>query len=180
MKTLINENLESPFNKLSRPRGIQDMFLYRINQLRAKGGGVVLRYCEGEFGITRREWVILAILSTEEVINSSSLASLAELTPPATSKAVSSLLTKGLLERNVDPQNRRVARINISKSGKDVYEQILPIVISINKYILETISKDEIKLLDSMLERMQEQANKLDMRGLPLANRRSGSSKFKS
>jgi len=136
MKTLINENLESPFNKLSRPRGIQDMFLYRINQLRAKGGGVVLRYCEGEFGITRREWVILAILSTEEVINSSALASRAELTPPATSKAVSSLLTKGLLERNVDPQNRRVARINIRTSGKDVYEQILPIVISINKYIL--------------------------------------------
>jgi DNA-binding MarR family transcriptional regulator len=179
MKTLINENLESPFNKLSRPRGIQDMFLYRINQLRAKGGGVVLRYCEGEFGITRREWVILAILSTEEVINSSSLASLAELTPPATSKAVSSLLTKGLLERNVDPQNRRVARINISKSGKDVYEQILPIVISINKYILETISKDEIKLLDSMLERMQEQANKLDMREFPLANRRKGSLRIK-
>ena len=179
MQTLINENLESPFNKLSRPRGIQDMFLYRINQLRAKGGGVVLRYCEGEFGITRREWVILAILSTEEVINSSALASRAELTPPATSKAVSSLLTKGLLERNVDPQNRRVARINISTSGKDVYEQILPIVISINKYILEPISKDEIELLDSMLERMQQQANKLDMRGLPLANRRSGSLRFK-
>jgi DNA-binding MarR family transcriptional regulator len=179
MKTLINENLESPFNKLSRPRGIQDMFLYRINQLRAKGGGVVLRYCEGEFGITRREWVILAILSTEEVINSSALASRAELTPPATSKAVSSLLTKGLLERNVDPQNRRVARINISTSGKDVYEQILPIVISINKYILEPISNDEIELLDSMLERMQQQANKLDMRGLPLANRRSGSLRFK-
>lgn len=180
MKTLINENLESPFNKLSRPRGIQDMFLYRINQLRAKGGGVVLRYCEGEFGITRREWVILAILSTEEVINSSALASRAELSPPATSKAVSSLLTKGLLERNVDPQNRRVARINISKSGKGVYEQILPIVISINKYILEPISKDEIELLDSMLERMQKQANKLDMRGLPLANRRSGSVRFKA
>ena len=179
MKTLINKNLESPFNKLSRPRGIQDMFLYRINQLRAKGGGVVLRYCEGKFGITRREWVILAILSTEEVINSSALASRADLTPPATSKAVSSLLTKGLLERNVDPQNRRVARINISTSGKDVYEQILPIVISINKYILEPISKDEIELLDSMLERMQQQANKLDMRGLPLANRRSGSLRFK-
>ena len=180
MKTLINENLESPFSKLSRPRGIQDMFLYRINQLRAKGGGVVLRYCEGEFGITRREWVILAILSTEEVINSSALASRAELTPPATSKAVSSLLTKGLLERNVDPQNRRVARINISTSGKDVYKQILPIVISINKYILESISKDEIELLDSMLERMQKQANKLDMRGLPLANRRKGSLRIKS
>ena len=180
MKTLIDENLESPFNKLSRPRGIQDMFLYRINQLRAKGGGVVLRYCEGEFGITRREWVILAILSTEEVLNSSSLATRAELTPPATSKAVSSLLTKGLLERNVDPRNRRVARIKISKSGKDVYDQILPIVISINKYILEPISKNEIELLDSMLGRMQQQANKLDMRGLPLANRRSGSLRFKS
>jgi DNA-binding MarR family transcriptional regulator len=102
------------------------------------------------------------------------------LTPPATSKAVSSLLTKGLLERNVNPQNRTVARIKISKSGKDVYEQILPIVISINKYLLESISKDEIELLDSILERMQQQANKLDMRGLPLANRRSGSSRLKS
>ncbi len=89
MKTLINENSKSSSNKLSHPQGIEDMFLYRINRLRAKGGGVVLRYCEGEFGITRREWVILAILSTEEVLNSSALASRAELTPPATSKAVS-------------------------------------------------------------------------------------------
>jgi DNA-binding MarR family transcriptional regulator len=180
MKTLINENSKSSSNKLSHPQGIEDMFLYRINRLRAKGGGVVLRYCEGEFGITRREWVILAILSTEEVLNSSALASRAELTPPATSKAVSSLLTKGLLERNVNPQNRTVARIKISKSGKDVHEQILPIVISINKYLLESISKDEIELLDSILERMQQQANKLDMRGLPLANRRNGSLRFRS
>jgi hypothetical protein len=52
----------------------------------------------------------------------------------------------------------------------------LPIVISINKYILEPISQDEIELLDSMLERMQQQANKLDMRGLPLANRRKRNS----
>jgi hypothetical protein len=49
MKTLINENSKSSSNKLSHPQGIEDMFLYRINRLRAKGGGVVLRYCEGEF-----------------------------------------------------------------------------------------------------------------------------------
>ena len=42
-------------------------------------------------------------------------------------------------------------------------------------YILEPISKDEIELLDSMLERMQKQANQLDIRGLPSANRRKGS-----
>ena len=76
--------------------------------------------------------------------------------------------------------NLSVARIKISKSGKDVYEKILPIVISINKYLLESISKDEIELLDSILERMQQQANKLDMRGLPLANRRNGSLRFRS
>ena len=91
MKTLISENLESSLNKLSCPNGIEDMFLYQINRLRAKGGGVVLRYCEGEFGLTHRELAILAIFSKAEVINSSSIAARAELTPPATSKAVSSL-----------------------------------------------------------------------------------------
>jgi len=52
-----------PAPLLTHPRTIDDLFLYRISRLLVTGGAQVIRLCEGTFGITRREWRILALLA---------------------------------------------------------------------------------------------------------------------
>lgn len=152
------------------------MLLYRINRLRAVGGGMVLRYCEGRFGVTRREWVLLALLSTGDV-SSSELAARAELDKSAISKAMAGLLAKGLVERTRGPADRRLALLALSPKGRDLYQRILPVVEGINRRLLSGLGEDEVALLDGMLDRMQEQADRLwgeEEEALPRADRRHG------
>jgi len=162
--------------RLGHPAALQDMLLYRVNRLRAVGGGMVLRYCEGQFGVTRREWVMLALLSSGETIQPSELARRAELTPTATSKAVTAMVQKGLVERHQLPSNRRMAQLRLTDKGAQLYGQILPLVRDINHELMALLDAAEITALDSMLDRMQQQAEQMQRKlaSLPRADRRGG------
>jgi DNA-binding MarR family transcriptional regulator len=165
-----------PAVRLLEPAGLPDMLLYRLNRLRAVGGGMVLRFCEGRFGVTRREWVMLALLSSGEALQPSELAQRAELDRSATSKAITGMVNKGLVERSVLPGNRRVAQLRLSPEGRSLYEQILPLVDGVNRELMAGLSAREITALDSMLTRMQQQADGMSLRlaQAPRADRRRG------
>ena len=152
------------------------MLLYRINRLRAVGGGMVLRYCEGRFGVTRREWVMLALLSSHDGLQPSELAVLAELDRSATSKAITAMVQKRLIEREPRPGDRRIAQLHLTVDGRRLFEEILPLVAGINQELMGTLSATEIALLDSILERIEGQANVMatGLSDLPLADRRRG------
>jgi DNA-binding MarR family transcriptional regulator len=162
--------------RLSQPRGLGDMLLYRLNRLRAVGGGMVLRYCEGEFGVTRREWVVLALLAGSGTVCSSALAAQAHLDKSATSKAVMALLKKGLISRSMRRGDRRYTELALTAEGRELYGRILPVVEGINRQLMSDLSEEEIRLLDGLLDRLQRSADALLDRGgaLPLADRRRG------
>ena len=88
---------------LLHPQTLDDMLLYVMWQLQACAGSVVVRLCEGEFGITRREWRMLAQLGQGEGLASSALAERAGLDRAQTSRAVGGLVGKRLLARTPRP-----------------------------------------------------------------------------
>ena len=49
-----------PSTGLSGLETVNDLLLYRLGRLVSTGGSLVVRLCEGQFGITRREWRLLA------------------------------------------------------------------------------------------------------------------------
>ena len=147
--------------RLSRPGGLADMLLYRLNRLRAVGGGVVLRLCEGRFGVTRREWVLLALLQGSGPISSSGLASRADLDKSATSKAVVSLVVKGLVQRSPRPGDRRYADLDLTAAGRTLFDRMMPVMKDINAHILGVLDDGEIAVLDELLDRLQGSVNEM-------------------
>ena len=162
--------------RLAHPQGLSDMLLYRINRIRAVGGGMVLRYCEGQFGVTRREWVMLALLSACGPVSSSELASRAELDKSATSKAVTALLRKGLVARSSRSGDRRFAQLELTPAGQALYDRILPVVEGLNRDLMAGLAPHEVAQLDELLERLQQRADELRRASpdLPRADRRHG------
>jgi hypothetical protein len=49
----------SPSQRLA---SIEDLLLYRLGRLSSTAGALVVRLCEGGYGITRREWAVVAQL----------------------------------------------------------------------------------------------------------------------
>jgi DNA-binding MarR family transcriptional regulator len=163
--------------RLTQPETLDDLLLYRLSRLQAAAGGVVVRYCEGQFGITRREWRILAVLAARGPIGSSELAEQAHLDRPRTSKAVTALSGKKLISRTSRAGDARHIQLALTPEGVALHSRLFPLVSQINGDVLAALTPEEAAQLGDMLERLQQRADVMAKQdGLPLADRRHGSS----
>jgi len=161
-----------------RLASVDDLLLYRLGQLTSTAGAMVVRLCEGGYGITRREWAVLAQLHSQpQGMLPSALAERMHRDRARTSRALTALQRKGLIERVVLPHDRRSVRVNLTEKGQALYDELMPQVQAINARILEVLDPEQKQTLDAALERLRVQAHQLlgEMAPeLPKANRRRG------
>ncbi len=161
-----------PLN-LTSPQSIDGFLLFRLSRVLAHGGGTIRRLCEGQHGITWREWRIMASLRPGVSMLSSELAEHAQLDRARTSRAISSLVVKGLLDRQIVPSDQRKAIVTLTEKGRDMYESFFPVVTELNQRLLQGLGDDVLKTLDAALTHLQTEAEKLQNEtGQPKANRR--------
>jgi DNA-binding MarR family transcriptional regulator len=160
---------------LRDPAGLDDLLLYRLSRLLAVGGSMVIRLCEGRFGITRREWRVIARLAQVQELLSSELAASIQLDRARTSRAVTSLVVKKLVRRQAGTADRRHARLALTDKGRTLYQALFPLVCDINRGLLAPLSAQEARALEAMLVRLQSRADAMvDAAELPKADRRRG------
>jgi DNA-binding MarR family transcriptional regulator len=150
-----------PAPLLTHPRTIDDLFLYRISRLLVTGGAQVIRLCEGTFGITRREWRILALLAQGDGLLSSELAGRAQLDRARTSRAVTALAAKQLVSRNPRPGDRRSVMLSLTPAGRALFDALFPQVAAINRSLLGALDDAELERLDTALGTLQARADTL-------------------
>ena len=161
--------------KTLNPQTIDDMLLYRLSRLLGSAGSLVIRLCEGEFGITRREWRVLAQLGRQDGILSSELAVRTQLDRARTSRAVTALVAKGLVHRNPKPHDRRQVVLELTEAGQALYRAVLPRVSEIHVDLVSGLQASEVGVLDELLQRLQQRADALQRAAsLPKADRRRG------
>ena len=153
--------------KLLAPQTLDDMLLYAMWQVQAHAGRVVMRLCETEFGITRREWRVLAQLAAHEGVLSSQLAERAGLDRARTSRALTLLAAKGLVRRTPRPGDRREVLVHLTAQGRALHDRLLPRVVQINRQLLSVLSESEARTLDVCLQRLQAQARKMGAGEMP-------------
>ena len=165
--------------RLTDPESLDDLLLYRMSRVLGVASSMVIRLCEGRFGITRREWRILAALAQHEGLLSSELAQRAQLDRARTSKAISSLVDKQLLAREPRCGDRRQVELALTDTGRALYREFFPLVRAINQELLEVLSATEVARIDAALKLLQQRADEMVVRhaGLPKADRRRGGRK---
>ena len=139
---------------------------------------MVVRLCEGGHGITRREWGVLALLHGQpQGLRPSELAERMARDRARTSRTITALTAKGLIERSPLPNDRRRVHVCLTPAGQALYAQLMPQVRAVNARILEALDAPQKQVLDEMLERLRQRAQALlDELGpdLPKADRRRG------
>lgn len=164
-----------------RLASLEDMLLYRLSHLTGSAGAMVVRLCEGGHGITRREWGVLAQLHGQpEGVLPSVLAERMQRDRARTSRALSALQAKGLIERVVLPHDRRSVRVSLTAAGEALYQELMPQVQAINARILEVLDPAQKQTLDGILQLLRLQARRLMAEmdpQLPKADRRRGGRK---
>jgi DNA-binding MarR family transcriptional regulator len=175
---MVRRNPDPP--RLLQPSSLDDVLLYRISRLLSTAGAIVIRLCEGGFGITRREWRLIALLAQEDGVLSSQLAERAQLDRARTSRAVTSLVDKKLIRRTPGPSDKREVRLALTDSGRKLYEQLFPLVLEVNRELLAPLNVAQAKAIDRGLDELQRRADAMVKSAqspeskLPKADRRRG------
>ena len=160
-------------SRLTVSRSVDDLLLQRISRLLATAGGMVTRLCEGRFGITRREWRVLAALVQSPGVLPSQLAEHMQLDRARTSRAISSLARKGLVGRQPRPGNRREVILTVTAKGQQIHDAMVPLAVDINRRLIAALAPQDAQRLDVSLDLLQSCADTLVAQAdLPKANRR--------
>ncbi|MCW5660281.1 MAG: MarR family transcriptional regulator [Burkholderiaceae bacterium] len=155
------------------PSGIQDLLLFRLSKILSIGGSMVTRICEGQFGITRREWAVLALVAQADEMRWSQIIKQSELDNARLSRAVSSLVAKGLAVKRQVPS--RGVWVSLTDSGKTVFAELFPVTRAVNLRLLEGLGAAERKQLGLALDSIHQRAIDLaEGTHLPKADRRRG------
>ena len=146
---------------LLNPQSLEDLLLYRMSQILSLAGSQVTRLCEVDFGITRRQWRIVALLACSEGVLSSQLAERAQLDRARTSRALTGLADKGLVQRTPKPSNRREVLLHLTPAGHALHNALLPRAAAINQRLLSILSPAQAQELAQLLHHLQQQAQSM-------------------
>lgn len=147
--------------RLRAPRSVDELFLYRLMRLTSTARPLVVRLCEREFGITRREWSVLGLLAQHNGLSPSALAERALLDRARASRVIGSLVGKGLVRREPLPGNRREVRLGLTDSGLACHQVLLPQVGAINRELLSVLNEAELSAFDAALQRLTAQVARM-------------------
>src|SRR3546814_13482728 len=103
------------------PVHLAEMPMYCLYQAWSQASPVFVRLCEGRFGITRREWRLLAAAVEYGPLTSAELAATARLDLVRTSRALGTLCGKGWAARVRDSHDNRITHVMPPESGRALY-----------------------------------------------------------
>lgn len=146
---------------LANPRTVDDLLNYRLNRLLAASGAMVIRLCEGRYGISRREWRLVAMLAVHGPLSPSALAEHCHLERSRVSRYITELVERQLLQRRPVPGDGRRAQVMLTPAGESLYQQLLPEAMHFNREVLSALSLEEMALFESLLAKLTDKAERI-------------------
>ncbi|MFB7496549.1 MarR family winged helix-turn-helix transcriptional regulator [Streptomyces sp. NPDC056161] len=105
-----------------------------------------------EYGLSRGEFDILSALRRyDEPLTPSALTAAVLASPAATTKRLHSLRSRGLVERSVNPDDRRSALVRITAAGTATIDLVMPAQLAVEAELLTTLDDaDNAALADAL------------------------------
>lgn len=105
--------------------------------------------------VTRPQWQVLALLSTNEGINQGGLAEILEVEPITLGRMVDRLQDAGLVERRPDPADRRAWRLFLTDKAHELLRQLRPLADEMLEAALDGVEAEQRDSLAETMRRMR-------------------------
>ena len=141
---------------------LEEFFPFRLSVLSNRLSSAVARLYEDRFDLKLPEWRIMAILGRNPDLTASQIVDISRMDKVAISRAVKRLVAMGRLTATSDPDDARRQRLNLSESGWEIYDQIVPLALSVEERLLAEMDEEERAMLDRAVTRLTQAAARLD------------------
>lgn len=107
-----------------------------------------------DYDITTEQWVILSGLYTKEGYNQKDLAERCLKDRAALTRILDILERKELIKRENSSNDRREFLVYMTDKGRNLYEEVLPMVTKINQENVSVFSESEFQQLKDLLNKL--------------------------
>jgi DNA-binding MarR family transcriptional regulator len=145
------------------PLVLRDFLPYRISVVAEAVSTLFATRYEERFGVSIPEWRVMAVVgeggqqTTQQVIARTGMDRV------RVSRAVIRLADKGLLDRSPQPNDARAQRLALSRRGRAIYDQIVPLARGMQADLADALTEAERAQLDRILTKLAGRA--AEMRG---------------
>lgn len=105
--------------------------------------------------ISSAEGRVLAVIGFNKVLSVVQVAKKANLDKSQGSRAVVSLVDKGLIEKRQQKQDARAFDLSLTEKGKQVYEEVVALIMHRNDIAMKTLSAEEQQNLLNLVNKIQ-------------------------
>ena len=113
---------------------------------------------EERYGTSLPEWKVLAIIRETPGLSAVAVARRAQMDTVAVSRAVTKLLDRGLVSRELDSEDRRRSVLGISEAGLELHDEIAPLAAELETSLLEDLTDEEKLVFAKALNALQSKA----------------------
>jgi DNA-binding MarR family transcriptional regulator len=142
------------------PKARLDLFKFvpfRLNRLAAEVSSALAVEYQERYGLDIPAWRVLATLGFRNDACSAQFISQCTRTHKSTiSRAVTALLHDGLIERVENEADRREFRLQLTRKGRALYEELFPLLLRREDEILSCLSAQERKQLSALLGKIEQ------------------------
>ncbi len=119
---------------------------------------VLAQAMQTRFGLKSAHWRIMALLGSRGPVSTRELATYLSTEKSAISRATTELIERGFVLRVLHPVDRRLLMLHFSPKGKRLFEQMTAVALDFEDTLLEHVTPEEIRLLDSALAKLRSAA----------------------
>ncbi|MFB5676366.1 MarR family winged helix-turn-helix transcriptional regulator [Paenibacillus terreus] len=110
-----------------------------------------------EYDVTPEQYAILNELSKADSISQKKLAEILVRDQTTVGKIVDKLMRKELVTRTVDPEDRRAVQLYLTDKGRQLHDELFPLMIGYQKEITAGITQEELAVFYKVFNRIYEQ-----------------------
>jgi len=107
------------------------------------------------FKLSAAEWRIMAVLGQQGAMSGNAVIAQSTMDKVRVSRGVATLLKAGLITRDCDPQDRRRAILALTTAGRDIFQQIVPLIQEAEAEMMAALSEAERALLSDALGKIE-------------------------
>lgn len=108
-----------------------------------------------ELGLTSPQFDVIATLGDTQGMSMKDLAAATLVTKGTLTGIVDRLEKKGLLRREIPPENRRSFTIVLTEKGETLFQKVFPEHVTYLQQRFEKLSSDELKSLHDLLKKLR-------------------------
>jgi len=142
------------------PLDLERFLPFRLSVLANRVTRAVARVTSRRFHMSAPEWRTMAVLGRYGAMTANNVVERTAMDKVRVSRAVARLMAEGRITRRADLEDRRRAILDLTPSGRLVFEKVAPLVLAIEDDLLSGLGAEERGHFDALLRRLEQRAHK--------------------